>query len=118
MRAALQIVALCMVALLSAGCATIPPDAGKNPADPWEVYNRHVADFNDRADKYVLEPVARGYTKVVPTPVRDCIGNIFRNIGDVGNLVNNLMQAKPAKRVRISAVWRSTRQSGCSAAST
>jgi phospholipid-binding lipoprotein MlaA len=97
MRSALHIVALCLMALLSVGCATIPPDAGKNPADPWEVYNRHMADFNDRADKYVLEPVARGYTNVVPTPVRDCIGNIFRNIGDVGNAINDLLQGKPAE---------------------
>jgi phospholipid-binding lipoprotein MlaA len=97
MRSALHIVALCLMALLSVGCATIPPDAGKNPADPWEVYNRHMADFNDRADKYVLEPVARGYTNVVPAPVRDCIGNIFRNLGDVGNTINNLLQGKPAE---------------------
>jgi phospholipid-binding lipoprotein MlaA len=97
MRAALQIIAFCLTALLSVGCATIPPDAGKNPADPWEVYNRHVAEFNDRADEYVFKPLAEGYTKVVPSPVRDCIGNIFRNFGDVRNAINNLLQGKPAE---------------------
>jgi phospholipid-binding lipoprotein MlaA len=94
MRSGLKIALLCLVAVLSVGCATIPPDAGRNPTDPWEVYNRHVADFNDRADEYVIKPVAEGYVKVVPEPVRDCIGNIFRNLGDVGNAINNLLQGK------------------------
>jgi phospholipid-binding lipoprotein MlaA len=94
MRSGLKIALLCLVAVLSVGCATIPPDAGRNPTDPWEVYNRHVADFNDRADEYVIKPVAEGYAKVVPEPVRDCIGNIFRNLGDVGNAINNLLQGK------------------------
>jgi len=56
-----------------------------------------VAEFNDRADQYVLRPVARGYIKVVPEPARDCIGNVFRNFGDVGNAINNLLQGKVAE---------------------
>jgi phospholipid-binding lipoprotein MlaA len=81
-------------ALLAAGCATIPPDAGNNAADPLEVYNRHVYEFNERADQYVIRPLAEGYVKVVPQSARDCIGNIFRNLGDLGNAVNNLLQGK------------------------
>src|SRR5262245_54670500 len=94
MRAYLKVIALVFAALVAAGCATVPPDAGKNPSDPWEVYNRNVFEFNDRADTYVIKPVAQGYAKVVPEPVRDCIGNIFRNVGDVGNALNNLLQGK------------------------
>jgi phospholipid-binding lipoprotein MlaA len=96
MRAVVKVVALCLAILLSAGCATIPPDAGKNPTDPWEVYNRHMFAFNEGADQYVVKPVAEGYVKVVPEPVRDCVSNIFRNIGDIGNALNNLLQGKPA----------------------
>lgn len=88
------LLALLLLTLLAVGCATIPPDAGKNPTDPWEVYNRHVFEFNERADEYVVRPVAEGYKKVVPEPIRDCIGNIFRNVGDVGNAINNLLQGK------------------------
>lgn len=95
MRALRRLLALTCMLLAAAGCATIPPGAGKNPQDPWEVYNRHVFEFNERADEYVLRPVAEGYTKAVPAPVRDCIGNIFRNLGDVGTAVNNLLQGKP-----------------------
>jgi len=94
MRTLVRLVAVFLAVVLAAGCASIPPDAGKNPSDPWEVYNRHVFEFNERADQYVLTPVAQGYSKVVPEPVRDCIGNIFRNLGDVGNAINNLLQGK------------------------
>jgi phospholipid-binding lipoprotein MlaA len=52
--------------------------------------------FNEGADQYVVKPVAEGYVKVVPEPVRDCVNNIFRNIGDIGNALNNLLQGKPA----------------------
>jgi phospholipid-binding lipoprotein MlaA len=95
MRTPFKIVALCFAALLSVGCASIPPDAGKNPSDPWEVYNRHMFEFNERADQYVIKPVAEGYVKVVPEPVRDCVNNVFRNLGDIGNAINNLLQGKP-----------------------
>lgn len=95
MRVTTKLLALVFATLVSAGCATIPGDAGKNPSDPWEVYNRHMFEFNERADAYVIRPVAEGYVKVVPEPVRDCIRNIFRNVGDIGNALNNLLQGKP-----------------------
>jgi phospholipid-binding lipoprotein MlaA len=94
MRTIARLFAVCLAVVLAAGCASIPPDAGKNPSDPWEVYNRNMFAFNEGADQYVIKPLAEGYSKV-PEPVRDCIGNIFRNLGDVGNAVNNLLQGKP-----------------------
>lgn len=78
-----------------AGCATVPPNAGRNPADPWERYNRHVSEFNDRFDAAVTRPVARGYVGVVPQPVRDCVSNFFINAADVPSFLNNVLQAKP-----------------------
>jgi phospholipid-binding lipoprotein MlaA len=90
---------IAIAALLAAGCATIPPDAGRNLADPWEVYNRHMMDINDRLDRAVLKPVATAYVKVTPEPVRDCVSNIFANFYDVPNAINNLLQGKPADAV-------------------
>ena len=43
--------------------ASTPAFAETNPADPYEGYNRAVFKFNDKADQYVLAPVARGYRK-------------------------------------------------------
>jgi len=81
--------------IVAAGCATIPPDAGSNPADPWERYNRHMFEFNDTLDRNVLKPIAEGYEKYVPEPVRECVGNIFANIRDIPIGLNNLLQGKP-----------------------
>ena len=81
--------------LAAGGCATIPPNAGNNPADPFERLNRHVYVFNDRFDRAIAQPVARGYVKVLPQPVRNCVSNIFANVGEVGNIVNATLQFRP-----------------------
>ena len=60
--------------------ASAPALAERNPADPYEGYNRTVSKFNDKADKYVLSPVARGYRKVTPKPVRTGVINFFNNL--------------------------------------
>src|SRR5205085_2530454 len=36
--------------------------------DPWQKMNRGIFWFNDRADHYVLEPVAKGWDIVMPEP--------------------------------------------------
>lgn len=63
-------------------------------ADPWESVNRVVFNFNDKVDTYTLKPLAQGYQKVTPTFVRDGIGNVFSNLGDVVVLANDLLQGK------------------------
>ena len=83
-------------AILLAACATVPPDAGTNPRDPFERINRHVFGFNDRVDRYVLKPVAKGYVAAVPLAFRLCIRSGFSNLGEIRNAVNDLLQVKPA----------------------
>ncbi len=95
----LRVTALAAVVALTGACATIPPTAGSNPVDPLERYNRHVSEFNDRVDRALLKPVAQAYADYVPSPVRECVGNIFSNIADVPNALNNLLQGKPAAAV-------------------
>lgn len=87
-----RVLLLC-VALLLAGCAGTP----KNPDDPWEGFNRASFAFNEGLDKYVLKPVAQGYDKVTPTPVRAGIHNFLANLEDVWIGANNLLQGKPGK---------------------
>ncbi|KVT42487.1 VacJ family lipoprotein [Burkholderia ubonensis] len=77
-------------ALLS-GCATGP---NRNPSDPLEPMNRAVYTFNDTVDRNIAVPIAKGYQKVTPTPVRTAISNFFSNLGDLGNLANNLLQLR------------------------
>jgi phospholipid-binding lipoprotein MlaA len=82
-------------ALLLAGCATVPPNAGQNPRDPWERFNRQVFAFNDGFDRFVLKPAAKGYAAVLPHAFRLCISNAFSNVGEIRNAVNDILQVKP-----------------------
>jgi phospholipid-binding lipoprotein MlaA len=91
----LERAAIAAAALLLAGCATVPPDAGKNPRDPFERFNRQVYGFNDQFDRYVLKPAAKGYVAVVPHAFRLCIANGVSNVGEIRNAVNDILQAKP-----------------------
>lgn len=80
---------LCACALL----ASLPLAANAED-DPWESFNRPVFTFNDTLDTYALKPIAKGYQAVTPQVVEDGVHNVFNNIGDVGNLVNDLLQGK------------------------
>ena len=62
--------------------------------DPWEGFNRAMFRFNDTLDTYALKPVAQGYRAVTPQFLEDGVHNVFGNVGDVGNLANNLLQGK------------------------
>jgi phospholipid-binding lipoprotein MlaA len=95
----LQRFALFALVASAAGCATIPPDSGSDPRDPLETYNRHMSEFNDRVDRAILKPVAQGYVAILPEGVRNCVGNIFGNLGEIPVAVNNLLQGKPAEAV-------------------
>jgi phospholipid-binding lipoprotein MlaA len=66
---------------------------GKNKQDPWEGWNRGVYKLNKAVDK-VAKPVAQGYRYVTPDVVETGISNIFSNIGDIPNMLNNLLQGK------------------------
>ena len=63
--------------------------------DPWEGVNRAIFRFNDTIDTYALKPVAQGYQFVTPQFLEDGIHNMFRNVGDVTNLANDVLQLKP-----------------------
>jgi phospholipid-binding lipoprotein MlaA len=83
--------ALAVATAMLAGCATVTtPTKG----DPLEGLNRSVFKFNDKVDQYALKPVAQGYVKITPQPVRDSVTNFFSNIGDVYIAANNLLQLK------------------------
>jgi phospholipid-binding lipoprotein MlaA len=80
-----------------AGCATVPPNAGQDPRDPLESFNRQVFEFNEGLDKVVLKPLAQVYDKVLPVPVQECLSNGFSNLREPSNALNNLLQGKAAE---------------------
>jgi phospholipid-binding lipoprotein MlaA len=73
------------------GCAA--PHA-KNPADPFEGFNRGVYKFNDTVDKAIAKPIAQGYNKVMPDLGKTMVTNFFSNLNDVVVTANDLLQFK------------------------
>ena len=80
---------------LGAGLLCLPHLAqAASEDDPWESINRPIFTFNDTLDTYALKPLAQGYQAITPQFLEDGIHNMFGNVGDVGNLANNLLQGK------------------------
>ena len=83
---------LIVVAILLPGCATT--GSLDEYSDPFEKYNRAVYKFNDGVDKVLLKPIAKGYRKVIPSPVRRSVGNFFRNLLEPTTIINDILQGK------------------------
>jgi phospholipid-binding lipoprotein MlaA len=65
--------------------------------DPWEKTNRSLYRFNDAVDSVTLKPLAKGYKKVLPEPVRTSVTHFGRNLAAPRNSLNNFLQGKPAR---------------------
>jgi phospholipid-binding lipoprotein MlaA len=63
--------------------------------DPFEDINRDIWNFNEALDENFAKPVAEAYDFIAPTFVQTGITNFFRNITEVDNTVNQLLQGKP-----------------------
>jgi phospholipid-binding lipoprotein MlaA len=81
------------LALLCAGCATVP--SGKpDPRDPWERFNRTSFAINDALDRATLKPAAKAYKKVTPKIVRTGISNFISNLDTISTVINDVLQGK------------------------
>lgn len=78
--------------LLSASGCAVKQALNDDPRDPWEGYNRHVFAFNEAVDVVVLKPVAAGYQTVLPEFIRQRVSNVFSNVEELPNALNNLLQ--------------------------
>jgi phospholipid-binding lipoprotein MlaA len=108
---------LLIILVFMAGCATAPvqqepiiparrtmPDQdvpreqqGFYVYDPWEPMNRRIYNFNAIFDQYVFLPVVRGYEFVLPEFAQKGVSNFFKNLTEVTNLMNSLLQFKVDK---------------------
>ncbi len=100
--------------LLICGCSTLPltgPDTvpplrtyeavvtGEGPRvlevyDPLEGFNRGAYRFNYYFDDYLYLPVVRAYEFIVPDYAKERISSALDNLGEFGNLTNNLLQLR------------------------
>ena len=83
-----------LLPLLLSACASLPPGAQPNPADPWERMNRTTHRFNNTVDRAVLKPVATAYRDHVPQVVRTGIDNALENLGYPTVIANQFLQGK------------------------
>ena len=84
---------IALVFLFLGGCASTGP-APSDPGDPYERINRSILTFNLESDKYFLKPIAKGYEKVLPKPIRSGVSNFFTNLWEPMTIVNDLLQGK------------------------
>lgn len=68
--------------------------SGSVAQDPWEPVNRAIFSFNDTVDRFTLKPLAQAYDRFVPEPVSNSVSNVFSNLGEPRNLVNDALQGK------------------------
>lgn len=60
--------------------------------DPWESFNRKIYGFNDKMDRYVAKPLAKGYIFIVPKPVRRGTHNALNNLATPISFMNATLQ--------------------------
>ena len=63
-------------------------------SDPLEGFNRGIYRFNYYFDKYLFLPVVKGYAFITPDFLEDCITNFFKNLREITNLTNSILQFK------------------------
>ena len=90
-----RVAAAGLVLAMAGGCATLPPNVGQDPRDPWESFNRNAFVFNEAFDADIMKPLAEHYA-LLPSFIRDCLSNMFANLRGPSNVVNNALQGKPA----------------------
>jgi len=91
-----QTMALALLMIVMSGCATIPEEQ-RVESDPWESLNQPLFSVNQSLDKAITRPLAKGYDKVLPGPVRKVIRNFFTNLTTPRSAINNFLQGKPER---------------------
>lgn len=62
--------------------------------DPLSGYNRGMTTFNDKFFDWVVEPVSKGYSALVPEGGRAGVNRFFKNLFFPIRFVNNVLQLK------------------------
>ena len=93
-RLTLASASLLLASLLGA-CASVPAEQ-RTDSDPWEPLNRTLYSVNTAVDNVSLRPLAKGYDKVMPRPVRNSVSHFMDNLVTPASAVNNFLQGKPA----------------------
>jgi phospholipid-binding lipoprotein MlaA len=94
-RATYALLLLTLLGVGARGAAADEIEAGDVVHDPWEGMNRSIFGFNEKLDRWILEPVATGWDFVFPDPVEESFGHFFDNLRFPVVFVNDVLQGKP-----------------------
>lgn len=78
--------------------------------DSLEDFNRTMWKFNYNVlDRYVLEPVAKGWNNYVPKPISSGLAGIANNLDEPVSFINRLIEGEPKKAfVHFNRFWINT----------
>ncbi|MCO8062503.1 MlaA family lipoprotein [Acinetobacter lwoffii] len=68
--------------------------------DPFQPLNRKIYQFNDAIDRTMVRPIAVQYVEKVPQDVRGSYTQFRSNMGEPWNVVNQLIQGRPARAAK------------------
>lgn len=83
--------------------AQVAPDGGatrRTPGDPHEKFNRSMFGIQQKFDRAVFRPVARGYATIIPKFIRSGLRNLLRHIREPIVFLHDVLQLKPKRAVR------------------
>jgi len=80
-----------LAAVLLAGCTSVRPD-GSIDVDPLQSVNRPIFHFNDVLDRFLLNPLARGWDFITPRTVPHHLDQFFDNLQEPAWALNSLFQ--------------------------
>ena len=63
--------------------------------DPFEAFNRKIWAFNEFLDDNLAKPTAEIYRSIAPDPVEVAVSNFFRNMNELDNTANQVLQGHP-----------------------
>ena len=80
-----------------------PADLAATPYDPWRGANQQLFAFSMGLDRGLIAPVAHGYRRVTPQPIRNRVSAVVENLGEPGTAINHLAQGHPRRAGKATA---------------
>jgi phospholipid-binding lipoprotein MlaA len=72
-------------------------DLGATPYDPWRRVNRPIFGFSMQLDRGLIAPIAHGYRRITPSPIRNRVSAAVDNLGEPGTALNDVAQGHPKR---------------------